>query len=61
MSKIPNFSHDTSSSAACITRAVPLQYKFWDKEAAVKLVNERYAWFLPTFQGYSSVVAKGLS
>ena len=28
-------------------------------EAALKLIREQYSWFLPTFEGYGSVVAKG--
>ena len=36
-----------------------MQFRFWDMEAALKLIRERYSWFLPTFEGYGSVVAKG--
>ena len=39
--------------------AVPVQFHFWDMEAAIKLIKDRYSWFLPTFEGYNSVVAKG--
>ena len=36
-----------------------VQHRFWDMEAAVKLIREQYSWFLPTFESYNSVVAKG--
>ncbi len=36
-----------------------MQFRFWDMEAALKLIRDQYSWFLPTFEGYSTVVAKG--
>ena len=41
-----------------ITHALA-QHRFWDMDAALKLIKEQYNWFLPTFEGYTSVVAKG--
>ncbi|CAL5224031.1 g6651 [Coccomyxa viridis] len=35
------------------------KFQFWDMEAALKLIRDQYSWFLPTFEGYSTVVAKG--
>ena len=36
-----------------------MQYRFWDMPTALKLIREQYSWFLPTFEGYSTVVARG--
>ena len=36
-----------------------VQHRFWDMDAALRLIREQYSWFLPTFEGYTSVVAKG--
>ncbi|KAK9846595.1 hypothetical protein WJX81_007358 [Elliptochloris bilobata] len=35
------------------------QHRFWDNAAAEALLEERYAWFLPTFHAYPRVVHKG--
>jgi len=35
------------------------QHRFWDNAAAEALLEERYAWFLPTFRAYPRVVHKG--
>ena len=36
-----------------------MQHRFWDMEAALKLIRVQYSWFLTTIEGYNSVVAKG--
>ena len=36
-----------------------VKYRFWDLEAALLLIKEHYSWFLPTFESYNSMVAKG--
>ena len=36
------------------------QHRFWDNAAAEALLEERYAWFLPTFRAYPRVVHKGM-
>lgn len=36
-----------------------MQFRFWDMESALQLIQEQYNWFLPTFEAYSSIVAKG--
>ena len=44
---------------ACVTWHPGWQHRFWDNAAAEALLEERYAWFLPTFRAYPRVVHKG--
>ena len=44
---------------ACVAWHPGWQHRFWDHAAAEALLEERYAWFLPTFRAYPRVVHKG--
>ncbi len=43
----------------CWTSLCAMQYHFWDMDKALIFIKDHYPWFLPTFEGYPDVVAKG--
>lgn len=44
---------------SCIAAHPNWTYMFWDRAAALKLLNNRYPWFTKTFLSYRKVVSQG--
>ncbi|KAK9806978.1 hypothetical protein WJX72_009294 [[Myrmecia] bisecta] len=44
---------------SCIDKHADWDYKFWDLAAAEALLEDQYAWFLPTFRSLPRTVLKG--
>jgi hypothetical protein len=44
---------------SCITNHSSWEYKFWDMQAAVELLEARYPWYLQFFHEYEKRVSQG--